>query len=97
MAAAADTKSYTSPKHKLLNFFERSRDKWKAKCLEATVTIKRLKNRLRFLERSKEELREKVKQREAENAALKARLLDTEKELEAQKKRAGQAKNLADA
>ena len=87
MATAADTKSYASPKHKLLSFFERSRDKWKAKCLEATVTIKRLKNRIRFLERSKEEWKAKVRQREAENAGLKARLLDLEKEVEEQKKK----------
>jgi len=97
MATAADTKSYASPKHKLLSFFERSRDKWKTKCLEATATIKRLKNRIRFLERSKEELKEKVKQREAENAALRASLLDMEKELEEQKKRAELPDSLAGA
>lgn len=80
-------KSYTSPKHKLLNFFERSRDKWKAKCLEAKATVKRLKNRIRFLERSKEEWKEKAIQMEAEIAQLKANLPEAEKEAKEQKKK----------
>jgi hypothetical protein len=84
---ATDNSSYTSPKHKLLNFFHSSRDKWKAKCLEAKATIKTLKNRIRFLERSKEEWKEKAKQREAENTELKARWLEAEKELEELKKK----------
>lgn len=87
MEATTGHKSYSSPKHKLLNFFERSRDKWKAKCLEATATIKALKNRIRFLERSKQEWKEKAREREAEKVELQARLLEIEKELEAQKKR----------
>ncbi len=82
-----DNSSYASPKHKLLNFFHGSRDKWKAKCIEARATIKTLKNRIRFLERSKEEWKEKAKQRETENAELKTRLLQVEKELEEVKKK----------
>jgi hypothetical protein len=87
MGATGYQKSYTSPKHKLLNFFERSRDKWKAKCLEAKVTVKRLKNRVRFLECSKEAWKEKTHRLEAEIAQLKARLPAAEKEAPAQKKR----------
>ena len=44
---------YKSPKHKLIRFFEKSRDQWKAKCQTAKVTVKRLENRVRFLEKSK--------------------------------------------
>lgn len=84
---ATDNSSYTSPKHKLLNFFHSSRDKWKAKCLEAKATIKTLKNRIRFLERSKEEWKEKARQREAENNELKTRLLEAEQKLEELKKK----------
>jgi hypothetical protein len=82
-----DNASYTSPKHKLLQFFRRSRDQWKAKCLEAKARSKTLKNRVRFLERSKEAWKEKAKERAAENAELKTRLLEAEKELEELKKK----------
>jgi hypothetical protein len=43
---------YKSPRHKLLRFFEKSRDQWKAKCLSAKATVKRLQNRVRFLLKS---------------------------------------------
>jgi hypothetical protein len=38
--------SYRSPRSKLLRFFLRSRDKWKAKCKEAKRENKSLKYRL---------------------------------------------------
>ena len=41
-----ETVSYRSPTRKLLPFFQRSRDKWKAKCLEAKRENKSLKYRL---------------------------------------------------
>jgi predicted nucleic acid-binding Zn-ribbon protein len=38
-----ETSSYKSPTYKLLAFFEKSRDKWKAKCLEAKRENRSLK------------------------------------------------------
>lgn len=74
-------KTYASPKHKLRKFFERSRDKWKAKSKEATATIKLLKNRIRFLEQSKQAWKEKAEKREEELDELKARLKEAERKL----------------
>ena len=79
-------KTYTSPKHKLLSFFERSRDKWKAKSIEATATIKGLKNRIHFLEQSKLAWKEKAEQRAAEVAELKARLAEAARKLAEEEK-----------
>lgn len=57
-------KTYRSPWRKLLRFFERSRDNWKRKCLEAKVTVKRLSNRVRQLETSRNLWKERAKQSE---------------------------------
>jgi len=35
---------YKSPQRKLVRFFEKSRDQWKAKCQTAKFTVKRLQN-----------------------------------------------------
>ena len=63
---------YTSPPRKLIRFFEKSRDQWKAKCQRAKATVKRLENRVRFLEKSKDEWKARAQELEAENAHLKA-------------------------
>ena len=63
-----EQKTYKSPLKKLVRFFERSRDQWKAKCLEAKATAKGLKHRVRYLEESKEEWKTKAKQLEQELA-----------------------------
>ncbi len=47
-------KRYKSPQHKLVRFFEKSRNQWKAKCREAKALVKRLKNRVRWLEHSRD-------------------------------------------
>jgi hypothetical protein len=57
---------YKSPKHKLLKFFERSRDRWKEKALEAKNNVKLCKNRIKFLEMSKANLKAEVKNLKAE-------------------------------
>jgi len=61
-----NTKSYKSPRRKLVKFFERSRDQWKAKCLEAKTQLKRQSNRTRFLAKSKEQWKSRVKELEEE-------------------------------
>lgn len=63
---------YTSPPRKLLRFFLKSRDQWKAKCQRAKATVKRLENRVRFLEKSKAEWKSRARALEKENAHLKA-------------------------
>jgi ribosomal protein L29 len=63
---------YKSPRHKLTKFFEKSRDKWKEKCLKAKSKGKQLSNRVRFLEKSKENLKIKIESLEEELAKLKS-------------------------
>ncbi len=63
---------YKSPRHKLIRFFEKSRNQWKAKCLEAKKQIKYLKNRLKYHQASARKWRAKAKALEQELAELKA-------------------------
>ena len=67
-----EEKIYKSPTRKLVRFFHRSRDQWKAKCLEAKATAKGLKHRIRYLEQSKLEWKTKAKELEKELARMKA-------------------------
>ena len=67
----SDTKEYKSPRRKLVKFFERSRDQWKAKSAEAEATVKRQKNRIRYLEASKEKWKRKAIELEKELACVK--------------------------
>lgn len=67
-----DTK-FRSPRHKLLKFFEKSRNQWKTKCLEAKATLRQVKNRANWLARSRDswklrahELKQRVRELEAE-------------------------------
>ena len=60
MDTARDKGGYKSPKSKLVRFFRKSRDQWKAKARESKAVIKRLKNRIVFLEKSKARLQDKV-------------------------------------
>ncbi len=61
-----DDKPYKSPTKKLLKFFERSRNGWKAKCQEAKYKVKLLQNKVRYLEKRKAELKDRVKELERE-------------------------------
>lgn len=79
-------KAYKSPQRKLVHFFEKSRNQWKAKCLDAKATVKGLNNRIRFLERSKEHWKSKVKELEKAVEQLKAEERTREQEIEALKK-----------
>ena len=65
-------KTYKSPIRKLVRFFEKSRDQWKAKCLEAKATAKGLKHRIGYLEQSKMEWKTKAKELEKELVRIKA-------------------------
>lgn len=81
-----NTKIYKSPRRKLVKFFEKSRDQWKAKCLEAKKGVKRLNNRIRFLGKSKEQWKSRVKELEEELAQFRAVERARQEELEEKKK-----------
>ena len=55
-----DSGSYRSPVSKLLPFFERSRDKWKAKCKAAKRENKSLKTRLAKAKESRDRWKAKA-------------------------------------
>lgn len=82
-----NSKTYKSPLRKLVHFFERSRDGWKAKSHAAKAKVKRLQNRVRFLERSKADLKSQVKVLEAEVVRLKAQEQTLEQTVEGLQKR----------
>jgi hypothetical protein len=68
-----DSVSYRSPVSKLLPFFQRSRDKWKAKCKTAKRENKSLKTRLAKMKESRD--RWKAKARSLEDGHLAERVL----------------------
>jgi hypothetical protein len=77
MAMEAFTR-FSSPVSKLVRFFERSRDRWKAKHRELKKSCKYLANQRRAVEKSRERWRSRVQEAEKrvaelerENAALK--------------------------
>ena len=51
---------YRSPKHKLVNCFEKSRNNWKQKHSELKAKAKYLANRVSYLEKSKQAWKEKA-------------------------------------
>ena len=63
-------KSDESPRHKLLQFFEQSRDQWKAKCRQAKADLKRLKTRLQRVESRKDDLQAQLLVLRQENRRL---------------------------
>lgn len=71
MGLSANGKTYKSPAYKLLSFFHRSRDGWKAKAEERNLRIKRLKNRVGALEESRRKWKERARACAARIAALK--------------------------
>jgi hypothetical protein len=58
--SVAETLPYRSPISKLLRFFCRSRDKWKAKCKEAKRENKSLKYRLAVMTESRDRWKAKA-------------------------------------
>jgi len=74
--------TFKSPLRKLVRFFQRSRDIWKAKCVESKATVKRLKNKTAQLREGRDRWKAIAKHREQELSQLK-------RELEEQKVRLG--------
>jgi hypothetical protein len=53
---------YKSPVSKLLTFFPRSRDRWKAKCQQAKRENKKLANQVRAVEKSRDQWKQVAKE-----------------------------------
>lgn len=53
---------YKSPSHKLVRFFERSRDQWKEKYVDIKNKIKLLSNQVRYLKNKNSELKQQNKE-----------------------------------
>lgn len=66
MSIGMESKPFKSPLRKLLAFFQRSRDRWKQKYMDAQKEIKRLSNQRRAVEKSRAEWRAKFEQLKAE-------------------------------
>ena len=74
MPAVEVERKFKSPVHKLLPFFERSRDGWKEKCRAAKSRVKRLQSRTAKLLRSRQRWKELAQQRAAEIEQLRRQL-----------------------
>lgn len=65
MEAVTDDKGYLSPAYKLRVFFEKSRDRWKAKALDRKREIRRLEKRVAELEASRRKWKERARAQRA--------------------------------
>jgi hypothetical protein len=77
--------NYKSPTKKLIKFFGKSRDQWKAKAIEAKTKIKLCNNRIKFLETSKASLKAEVEKLKLE--LKKARITNIQNDLDIKKKK----------
>jgi hypothetical protein len=66
MPAVDEEKLLVSPVQKLVRFFRRSRDGWKAKCQAAKAHVKQLKNGSSALRKSRDRWKELAKQQAEE-------------------------------
>lgn len=78
MGLVAKDKTFKSPDYKLLPFFHRSRNGWKAKARQRNLRIKRLKNEVAAVRESRRKWKEKAR-------AYESRIAELEQELEEQK------------
>ena len=63
---ASQATKFLSPKHKIVQFLERSRDLWKRKHHELKMQIKLAANQVRAVEKSRQAWRERALAAEAE-------------------------------
>ena len=80
-------KKYKSPPHKLIAFFEKSRNQWKAKYLALQDSVKYFKNRIAFLTRSKEHWKNKSNTLEQELKKSEEEKILLKQEIESLKKK----------
>jgi predicted RNase H-like nuclease (RuvC/YqgF family) len=74
MMTGMDAKTFTSPLRKLVQFFQHSRDNWKAKYQEAKRLCKKLSNQVRAVEKSREHWRELAQRRQRRVQSLEQEL-----------------------
>ncbi len=84
---AGNEKTYSSPQRKLVKFFERSRNQWKAKSQAAKTGLKQLGTRLGRLERSNAAYQLQLAALHAEVAEWQAKHEQTARELAELKKK----------
>ncbi len=82
-----ENRIYKSPLHKLVRFFEKSRDGWKEKHGKAKIENKYLQNRIRYLERTELQWKQETLELRKEIARL-----ETEKKKEKLQKRGKEKK-----
>jgi uncharacterized coiled-coil protein SlyX len=84
---AGNTKTYSSPPRKLVKFFERSRNQWKAKSQAAKRVLKGVGTRLGRLERSTAAYQDQLAALHTQVAEWQAKHAQTARELEELKKK----------
>jgi lipopolysaccharide export system protein LptC len=84
---AGNEKGYSSPPRKLVKFFERSRNQWKAKSHAAKTVLKRLGTRLGRVERSNAAYQDQLAVLHTQVAQWQAKHAQTMRELEELKKK----------
>jgi hypothetical protein len=87
LATETTREKYKSPKHKLIAFFERSRDSWKEKYDRTKMSLKLAKNQARAVEKSRVMWRERAGRSEQAAKEAIAQAAGFKAELEASKKR----------
>jgi len=64
MASHDRLDSFRSPLRKLARFFRASRDRWKEKCQQSKVELKRLGNQLRAVEKSRTHWKQRFREQQ---------------------------------
>ena len=80
-------RTYSSPPRKLVKFFERSRNQWKAKAGAAKVVLKRLGTRLGRVERRNADYQDQLAVLQTQVVEWQAKHAQTVQELEELKKK----------
>lgn len=79
-------KTYRSPQRKLVLFFEKSRNQWKAKCLEAKKALRGMTNRAHWLAQSRDRWKDRASTLARRVQELEAQVTDQQAALETLKK-----------
>jgi hypothetical protein len=70
MIQTADGTVYKTRAKVLLEFFRRSRDQWKRKCMDVRVALKKADNRNRWLQTSRDKWKARARELDAELCRL---------------------------
>ena len=72
---------FRSPVRVLASFFQKSRDKWKQKCLDAKTELKRFKVRVSDVSKSRDAWREKAETKQRELESLQSQVQQLQSQL----------------